>query len=124
MILYSDLSEQIIAAAIEVHKHTGAGLLESSYQAMLCHELRLRGIPFRVQVELPIEYKGILLDTGYRLDLIIDEKIVLELKSVESVLAVFEAQLMTYLKLSHYRVGLLINFNVPKLVDGIIRRVI
>ena len=124
MILHEELSERIIAAAMEVHRATGAGLLESSYEAMLCHELMLRGLKFRRQVDLPIRYKGILLDCGYRIDVIVEESIIIELKAVDKMVPVFEAQLLTYLKLSGYRVGLLINFNVPVLKDGITRRVL
>jgi GxxExxY protein len=124
MILHEELSERIIAAAMEVHRATGAGLLESSYEAMLCHELTLCGLKFRRQVDLPIRYKGIQLDCGYRIDVIVEESIIIELKAVDKTLPVFEAQLLTYLKLSGYRVGLLINFNVPLLKDGITRRVL
>jgi GxxExxY protein len=124
MILYEDLTQAVIGAAMEVHKATGAGLLESSYEAMLRHELTLRGLAFRKQVKLPLRYKGIHLDCGYRIDLIVEEKIIIEIKAVDKMLPVFEAQLMTYLKLSGYRVGLLINFNVPVLKDGITRRVL
>jgi GxxExxY protein len=124
VILHAELSEQIIAAAIEVHRYSGPGLLESSYEAMTCHELTLRGLSVRSQVKQPIEYKGMRLDCGYRIDLIVEEKIIVEIKAVERMLPVFEAQLMTYMKLSGYRVGLLINFNVPLLKDGISRRII
>jgi GxxExxY protein len=120
----SDLTSEIIAAAICVHRELGPGLLESAYQASLCHELSLRGIGFRSQVELPVEYKGVRLDCGYRIDLLVDDRVVVELKSVEKVLAVHEAQLLTYLKLSGVHVGLLLNFNVPTLRRGILRRVL
>jgi GxxExxY protein len=118
------LTGQIIAAAIEVHRQTGPGLLESSYQACFARELQLRGIPFRAQVELPIVYKGMRLEVGYRMDFVVAEKVVVELKSVETLLPVHEAQLLTYLRLSGYRIGFLINFNVPVLKDGIVRRVL
>ena len=124
MLIEEQLTEQIIGAAIEVHKQTGAGLLESCYEQCLCHELTLRGIKFRRQVDMPVRYKGILLDCGYRIDLIVEERVVVELKSVDKLLPIHDAQLLTYLKLSGYRVGLLINFNVPLLVDGIVRRAI
>ena len=124
MILHEELSGAIIAAAIEVHRAMGAGLSESSYQAMLEHELTLRGIAFRRQVELPVVYKGVTLECGYKIDLLVEEKIIVEIKAVESLIGVHEAQLMTYLKLSGCRVGLLINFNVELLKNGIIRRVI
>jgi GxxExxY protein len=124
MILYEELSEAIIGAAIEVHRHTGPGLLESAYLRFLCHELMLRNIPFEPEIALPVEYKGVRLECGYRMDLVVDNKIVVELKAVETVLEVHEAQLPTYLKLSGKRVGLLINFCVPLLRNGIIRRVL
>jgi len=114
----------IVGAAIEVHRHLGPGLLESAYEECLCHELHLRGIGFRRQVDLPVEYKGLKLDCGYRLDLIVNEEVVVELKCVEKVLPVHEAQLLTYMQLTAKRVGLLINFNVPLLARGITRRVL
>ncbi|MGB8734408.1 MAG: GxxExxY protein [Candidatus Sulfotelmatobacter sp.] len=114
----------IIGAAIEVHRQLGPGLLESAYEECLCHELRLRGIDFRRQVDLPVEYKGLKLDCGYRLDLIVREEVVVELKCVEKVLPVHEAQLLTYMRLTCSTVGLLINFNVSQLTQGIVRRVL
>jgi GxxExxY protein len=114
----------IIGAAIEVHRHLGPGLLESAYEECLCHELHLRGIDFRRQIDLPVEYKGLKLDCGYRLDLIVQEEVVVELKCVEKVLPVHEAQLLTYMLMTGKRVGLLINFNVPQLIKGITRRVL
>jgi GxxExxY protein len=114
----------IIGAAIEVHRHLGPGLLESAYEECLCHELHLRGIDFRRQIDLPVEYKGLKLDCGYRLDLIVHEEVVVELKCVEKVLPVHEAQLLTYMLMTGKRVGLLINFNVPLLTRGITRRVL
>jgi GxxExxY protein len=115
----------IIGAAIEVHRNLGPGLLESADEECLCHELHLRGIDFRRQVDLPVEYKGIKLDCGYRLDLIVREEVVVELKCVEKrVLPVHEAQLPTYMQLTGKRVSLLINFNVPVLAKGITRRVL
>jgi GxxExxY protein len=120
----SDLTGQIIGAALAVHQVLGPGLLESAYQASLCRELSLRGVPFRSQIDLPVEYKGVRLDCGYRIDLIVEDRVLVELKSVERILAVHEAQLITYLRLSGVRVGLLINFNVPSLRRGIVRRVL
>jgi GxxExxY protein len=114
----------IIGAAIEVHRALGPGLLESAYEECLCYELRLRGLDFRRQAELPVVYKGIKLDCGYRLDLVVQGEVVLELKAVEKLLPIHEAQLMTHLKLAGKRVGLLINFNVPFLTQGIVRRVL
>ena len=114
----------IIGAAIEVHRHLGPGLLESTYEECLCHELHLRGLDFKRQLELPVLYKGLKLDCGYRIDIIVQDEVVLELKSVERILPVHEAQLLTYLKLAGKKVGLLVNFNVPLLTQGIIRRVL
>jgi GxxExxY protein len=115
------LSEQIIAACIEIHRHLGPGLLESAYEECLCHELSLRGIPFRRQVEVPVLYKGISLDCGYRLDLVVGERIVVELKAVDSLSSLHVAQLLTYLKLTSFEVGLLANFNVALLKHGLRR---
>ena len=123
MLIMEKLTDAIIAAAIEVHRNTGAGLLESTYEQCLCRELSLRKITFKLQVELPVVYKGMKLDCGYRIDLLVEDQIVVELKAVEKVLPIHEAQLLPYLKLSGKRVGLLINFNVPVLKDGIIRRI-
>jgi GxxExxY protein len=124
MLLYQELSQQVIGAAIEVHKELGAGLLESAYKLCFARELTLRVIRFRMEVDLPIRYKGILLNSGYRMDFVIEEKILVENKSVEKVIPVHEAQLLSHVRLSGLRVGLLINYNVPVLKDGIIRRVI
>jgi GxxExxY protein len=115
---------RIIGAAIEVHRALGPGLLESAYEECLCHELYLRGLAFQRQVDLPVPYKGLKLDCGYKMDVVVEDEVVLELKSIEKILPVHEAQLLTYLKLSGKRVGLLINFNVPLLTQGIIRRVL
>lgn len=123
-LLEKELTDQIIAAAIEVHKALGPGLLESAYQLCLAHERKLRKLSFEQQVHLKVNYKGLELDGGYRLDCIYDNRAVVELKTVESVLPVHEAQLLTYLKLTGIRVGLLINFNVPLLKNGIYRRVL
>ena len=124
MLVDEGLTEQIIGAAIEVHRELGPGLLETAYEQCLCHELTLRGISFRCQVELPVLYKGLKLDCGYRLDLMAEDRIVVELKSVERILPVHEAQLLTYLRLTGKKVGLLINFNAPALRRGILRRVL
>jgi len=118
------LTQQIIGAAIEVHRHLGPGLLESAYQTCLAQELTLRGIPFESEVPLPLSYKGSQVECGYRLDLLVDGKVVVELKAVDALLPVHEAQLMTYLRLSGCRVGLLINWHVPVLKDGVKRRVL
>lgn len=120
---YNLLSEQIIGSAIEVHKVLGPGLLESAYESCLCHELKLRSIPFERQVELPVSYKGVKLDAGYRIDLVVNGLIVVELKAVERLEAIHEAQLLTYLRLSDHWLGLLINFNVAQMRFGIKRLV-
>jgi GxxExxY protein len=98
--------------------------LESAYEECLCHELHLLELSFARQVDLPVEYKGLKLDCGYKIDLIVQDEVILELKAVEKLLPIHQAQLLTYLKLAHKRVGLLINFNVPLLTQGIIRRVL
>jgi len=115
------LTERIIGAAIEVHRTLGPGLLESAYQECLCIELGLQGVRFKSQVELPVFYKEHHADVGYRLDLVIDDAVVVEIKAVERLLPVHEAQLLTYLRLSGIGTGLLLNFNVPVLKDGIRR---
>ncbi len=119
------LTGLVIGAAIEVHKALGPGLLESAYEECLCRELELelRGIPFERQKELPIEYKGAKLDCGYRLDIVVAGRLILELKACENLQPIHEAQLLTYLKLTGIKVGLLINFNVPVLKEGIKRLV-
>jgi len=114
----------IIGAALEVHRALGPGLLESAYEECLCHELHLRGIAFRRQVGLPVTFKGLQLDCGYKMDLLVEDAVVVELKSVEKLLPVHEAQLLTYMKLASKPVRLLINFNMPLLTQGIIRRVL
>ena len=118
------MTEEIIGAAIEVHRAIGPGLLESAYEECLCHELGLRGISFERQRLLPVEYKGVKLDCGYRLDLLVAKTVVVELKAVESIEPIHEAQLLTYLRIGGWKIGLLINFNVPVLKDGIRRRVL
>ena len=117
------LTNKIIGAAIEVHKELGPGLLESVYEECLAHELRTIDLCVETQVELPIKYKGETLDKKYRIDVLVDKKIIIELKSVEELKKVNEIQLVTYLKMSGMKMGLLINFNVPKLVDGVKRKI-
>ncbi len=117
----NQITEQIIGASIEVHRELGPGLLESVYEAALAYELSLRGIAFERQKEQPIRYKGILIEVGYRMDLLVESEVVVELKAIEALLPIHEAQLITYLKLADKRVGLLINFNVPLLKQGIVR---
>jgi GxxExxY protein len=123
-LIYEQLTGQIIGAAIEVHKALGPGLLESAYEECLCRELRLRGLGFERQITVPVIYKGLSLDCGYRIDLLVDRAVVVELKSVDTVLPIHEAQLLTYMKLLEKRVGLIINFNVPILTKGIFRKVL
>src|SRR5437588_320370 len=122
--LENSLTENIIGAAIEVHRHLGPGLLESVYEECMCEELRLRSMPFKCQIELPVVYKGRETGGKYRIDLIVADEVLVELKAVERLLAVHEAQLLTYLRLTGKRVGLLINFNVSVLHRGIMRRVL
>jgi GxxExxY protein len=118
------LSNQVIGCAIEVHRVLGPGLLESAYERCLSHELQGNRILFIAQHPLPIEYKGLLLDCGYRVDLFIDGKLIVELKAVDRIMPVHEAQLLTYLKLAGVRTGLLISFNVTQLKSGIRRYVL
>lgn len=118
------MTEQIIGAAIEVHKALGPGLLESAYEECLCQELTLREMRFERQRPLPVQYKGVELDCGYRLDLLVAEAVVVEIKAVQAIEPIHEAQLLTYLKLGGWKLGLLINFNVPVLKDGIRRRIL
>jgi GxxExxY protein len=124
MLIYEELTREILAAATEVHKELGPGLLESAYEECLCHEFSLRRLAFQRQVALPVAYKGVKLDCGYRLDLLVDDKVVLELKSVEQVSPLHKAQLLTYLRLSGKKVGLLMNFNTPLMKDGVVRMVL
>jgi GxxExxY protein len=116
--LENEISGKIIGAAIEVHKMLGPGLLESAYEECLCCEMQLRGIKFERQVPLPLNYKGVNLDCGYRLDLLVEDKVIVELKTVEAIAPIHEAQILTYLKLRDIRLGLIINFNVRLLVEG------
>ena len=122
--LYAELTEQIIGAAIEVHRHLGPGLLESSYEQCLCYELAQRGLAFERQVPVPVCYKGVLLDCGYRLDVLVEKVVIVELKSVEKLVPINEAQLLTHMKLAEKRVGLLTNSNVKLLMEGLVRRVL
>ena len=120
--MYREVTDVILGADIEVHKALGPGLLESAYEECLCHELSLLGMSYERQVPLPVVYKGVRLDCGDRLDVVVNDVVILELKSIEKVLPVHEAQLLTYLRLSNKKVGLLINFNTAALKDGIVRR--
>ena len=119
----NDLTGKVIDAAIEVHRILGPGLLESAYEECLCREFQLRKFPFERQKELLVEYKGIKLDCGYRLDIVVANRLIVELKACDKLQPIHEAQLLTYLKLTGIKVGLLINFNVPVLKQGIKRLV-
>ena len=112
---------KVIGCAIEVHRILGPGLLESTYKQCLAHELSQSNIPFRLEHPMPVEYKGIRLDCGYRIDVLADNRLILELKSVDAIKGIHTAQLLTYMKLSQIDTGLLINFNVKRLADGIKR---
>lgn len=120
----NSLTHRIIGLAMRVHTRLGPGLLEKAYRQCLCHELDLAGIPYQCEAEMPLNYDGARLDCGYRADLIVDNRVILELKSVERISPLHEMQLLTYVRLSSCRVGLLINFNVAALKEGIRRRVI
>jgi GxxExxY protein len=115
------IAKEVVDGAFKVHSTLGPGLLESVYEICLAHELSQRGLKSQTQVAFPISYDGLLLDAGLRIDLLVENQLVVELKAVETMLPVFEAQLLTYLKLAKMRLGLLINFNVPKIKDGIKR---
>lgn len=119
-----EITDKVIGAAIEVHRALGPGLLESAYEECLCRELSVQGLAFQRQVPLPVSYKGVKLDCGYRIDLVVAESDLVEIKAVDQLEPVHEAQLMTCLKLSKIQVGLLINFNVALLKEGIVRRVV
>jgi len=121
---FDALSNQVIGCAIEVHRVLGPGLLESTYEQCLAQELSLARIGFKLQHPLPVHYKGITLECGYRVDVLVQDALILELKSVESLLGIHQAQLLTYMKLSGIKTGLLINFNVPVLKTGIKRFVL
>jgi len=121
---FDQLSNQVIGCALEVHRNLGPGLLESTYEQCLAYELNTAGIPFKLQYPFPVEYKSIKLDCGYRIDVLVDDTIILELKSVDKILPIHQAQLLTYMKLAGISIGLLINFNVNYLKDGIKRMVL
>ena len=121
---FDELSNRVIGCALEVHRNLGPGLLESTYEQCLAYEMKLAGMAFKLQYPLPVEYKGIKLDCGYRIDLLVDNSIIIELKSVDKILPIHQAQLLTYMKLADISIGLLINFNVKYLKDGIKRMVL
>lgn len=118
------LTEKVIGLAIEVHRQLGPGLLESAYEECVCYELEQNGLAFSRQVPLPVVYKAVRLDCGYRMDVVVEGKVVLELKTVEQLMRIHEAQMLTYLKLSGIRVGLLINFNAALLKEGLRRLIL
>jgi len=122
--LVNEITEKIIGAAIAVHKELGPGLLESAYEACLIYELAQNGLKVESQKPLPVSYRGVHIDCGYRIDLLVEDQIILELKSVEKLEPIHEAQILSYLKLSGYKIGLLINFNVSLLKNGIRRFVL
>ena len=119
----NDVSGQVVDAAMAVHSVLGPGLLEAAYQVCLAHELRKRGLAVRREVRMPVRYDGVVLDVAYRIDLLVEECVVVEIKVASKIIPVHEAQLLSQLKLGDYRLGLLINFNVARLKDGIVRRV-
>ncbi len=114
-------TEKVIGCAIEVHRSLGPGLLESTYQQCLACELSHNNIPFMVEFPVPVEYKGVRLDCGYRIDILVDNQLILELKAVDKIKGIHKAQLLSYMKLARIETGLLINFNVQRLIDGIKR---
>ena len=122
--IFDELSKRVIGCAIEVHRTLGPGLLESTYEQCLAHELKCAGISFKLQYPLPVNYNGVKLDCGYRVDLFVDNKIIVELKSVDKVLPIHQAQLLTYMKLAGIKIGLLMNFNVRFMKNGIKRMVL
>jgi GxxExxY protein len=121
---FDELSRSVIGCAIEVHRNLGPGLLESTYRPCLAHELSQAGIPFQMELPLPVQYKGILLDCGYRIDLLVSGDLIVEIKSLETILPIHHAQTLTYMRLAKVPVGLLINFSVAKLQNGIKRFVL
>jgi GxxExxY protein len=122
-LVHSSITNSILSAAYKVHSRLGPGLLERPYRACLAHELQRLGIAFEAEKPFPVEYEGVVIQLGYRVDLLVEDAVIVEVKSVEKILPVHEAQLLSYLKLSRKRVGLLINFNVAHLKEGIRRRV-
>lgn len=121
---FDDFSKQVIGCAIEVHRTLGPGLLESTYEQCLAHELSLAGISFELQKSIPVKYKNINLDCGYRIDLLIENSLIVELKSISKLQKIHEAQILTYMKLAYIKIGLLINFNELRLNDGLKRFVL
>ena len=124
MLVEQSLTERIVGLAIEVHRNTGRGLLELVYEQCLCYELQQAGLPFERQVGIPVTYKGLILDEGFRADIVVDRKVILEIKAVAAILPAHEAQLQTYLRMSGIPVGLILNFNASRLTDGLRRFVV
>jgi GxxExxY protein len=124
MLIADELTDRVIGLAVEVHRHTGPGLLESVYERCLYHELKTAGIRFDRQKPLPVKYKGISLDAGFRADMVVENALLIEIKAVGSILPVHNTQVLTYLRMSGYRVGLLLNFHAPRLKDGLHRFVV
>jgi GxxExxY protein len=124
VLLAEQLTQRVIGLAIEVHRHTGPGLLESVYEQCLYHELRQAGLPCERQVMVPVTYKGVAIHEGFRADIVVDRRLILEIKAVSIILPAHEAQLHTYLRMSGIHVGLLLNFSAPRLVDGLRRHVV
>ena len=121
---FDSLSNKIIGCAIEVHRELGPGLLENVYQQALSYEFSQAGIKFEIEAKLPVKYKGVFIDCGYRMDFLVEKKLIIELKSVDKLIPIHEAQLLTYMKLANISIGLLINFNVDLLKEGIKRFVL
>ncbi len=121
---FDELSKRVIGCAIDVHKNLGPGLLESTYEQCLAHELKCAKIPFRLQYPLPVNHNGVKIDCGYRVDLLVDNQVIVELKSVEKILPIYQAQLLTYMKLAGIKIGLIMNFNVRFMKNGIKRMVL
>jgi GxxExxY protein len=124
MLLAESLTERVIGLAIEVHRHTGPGLLELVYEQCLCYEFGQAGLPFERQVGIPVTYKGVAVGEGFRADIVVDRKVILEMKAATAILPAHEAQLQTYLRMSGIRVGLIFNFNASRLIDGLRRFVV
>ena len=124
MLIAGELTEQVIGLAIEVHRHTGRGLLESVYEQCLCHELREAGIPFERQVAIPVFYKSRPIGDGFKADIVVGREVILEIKAVAAILPVHEAQLHTYLSMSGIHIGLILNFHARRLIDGLRRYVV
>jgi GxxExxY protein len=123
-LIHGRTTQAVLAAAYRVHGHLGPGLLERVYQLCLCHELSRAGIPFEFEKPLPVLYDGVVIERGYRIDLLVDSKVIVEVKAIDAIQPVHESQLLTYLRLSRMRVGLLINFGAVRLRDGIRRKIL